>query len=68
MSALRQLRINARLSVPELAARSKVSPEQIRNIERGDVANPRARTLGRLADVLKVEPATLDPRSSREAA
>lgn len=61
MSALRRIRVNARLSIEDLAAASKVSPEQIRNIETGRAHNPRATTLGKLADALKVEPAEIDP-------
>jgi len=62
MSALRRVRIDARLSIEELAVRSGISQEQIRNIESGRAMNPRPATLGKLADVLEVAPSELDPK------
>ena len=61
MSALRRTRVDRRLSVADLAEQSGVSQEQIRNIETGRARNPRAITLGKLADVLDVSPSALDP-------
>lgn len=61
MSALRRIRVDKRLSIPELAEASGVSPEQIRHIEGGRALNPRPETLGKLADVLGVQPSELDP-------
>lgn len=69
MSELRRVRLNKNLSIVELAARAEVSPEQVRNIENGRTLNPRAETLNKLAEILEVEPATLDPRAAdRQAA
>jgi transcriptional regulator with XRE-family HTH domain len=68
MSALRRIRVDQRLSIARLAELSGVSPEQIRNIERGDVQNPRPVTLGKLADVLGCSPSTLDPQSTQPEA
>lgn len=68
MSALRRVRVDARLSIEELSIKSGVSPEQIRNIETGRAANPRAATLAKLADVLTVEPSTIDPILTKDAA
>lgn len=61
MSALRRIRIDARLSIDELSVRSGISAEQIRNIETGRAANPRPATLGAIADVLQVAPSAIDP-------
>lgn len=61
MSALRAVRVNAKLSIDDLAAKAKVSPEQIRNIEAGRARNPRVKTLVKLATVLKVKPSDIDP-------
>lgn len=52
MSALRRIRVDANLSIDELARAAHVSPEQIRNIEAGRVQRPRAATLTKLADAL----------------
>lgn len=68
MSALRRARIDARLSIEELSIKAGVSADQIRNIETGRVENPRASTLAKLADVLTVEPSTIDPILTRDAA
>lgn len=68
MSALRRIRLDARLSIEELATRADVSADQIRNIENGRVGNPRAGTLGKLADALDVEPSELDPFLTARAA
>lgn len=61
MSELRRIRVDKRMSIPELAEASGVSPEQIREIEAGRTLNPRPKTLGKLADVLDVQPSELDP-------
>jgi transcriptional regulator with XRE-family HTH domain len=61
VSVLRRVRIDQRLSVVALAGLSGVSQEQIRNIETGRARNPRAATLGKLADALHVSPSELDP-------
>jgi transcriptional regulator with XRE-family HTH domain len=61
MSALRHARVNAKLSVTDLASLSKISPEQIRNLEAGRARNPRVETLVKLSDALGVEPADIDP-------
>lgn len=63
MSALREARVNAKLSITALAAQAEVSPEQIRNIETGRARNPRVETLVKLADVLSVKPSSIDPMS-----
>jgi transcriptional regulator with XRE-family HTH domain len=68
VSALRRTRINKGLSIVKLAERAGVSEDQIRGIENGAVMNPRAQTLGKLATVLEVEPAFLDPILARDAA
>lgn len=68
MSELRRARVNRNLSITDLAEAAELSPEQIRNIENGRTRNPRADTLNRLAVVLGVEPATLDPMQDRQPA
>lgn len=72
MSALRRIRIDKQLSIADLAAKSDVSEDQIRNIESGGTLNPRVRTLAKLAAILEVEPSELDPiltgTASRDAA
>ena len=62
MSELRRIRIDRRLSIVQLAERSEVSPEQIRNIENGRARNPRVETLDKLARVLGVLPSAIDPK------
>lgn len=61
MSALRQVRVDAELSIEDLAAEAGVSPEQIRNIESGRARNPRVETLVKLAIALHVKPSAIDP-------
>lgn len=61
MSELRRVRVNKNLSIIELAARAEVSPEQVRNIENGRTLNPRAETLNKLARILRVKAAEIDP-------
>ena len=52
---LREQRVNAGLSVPELAKRAKVSIPAIYNIESGKIQNPQASTRDKLAGALKAE-------------
>jgi transcriptional regulator with XRE-family HTH domain len=66
--SLRSVRVDAHLSIEELAAKSKVSPAQIRNIESGRAVNPRAETLSKLADALNTTPSAIDPYPMRDAA
>lgn len=61
MSALRRARVNARLSIKQLAEKSGVGVDTISRIEADQDADPRAETLGKLADVLEVDPADIDP-------
>lgn len=68
MSDLRRIRVNKVMTIMELAARSEVSPEQIRNIENGRATNPRPDTLSKLARVLNVQPADIDPHQIERAA
>lgn len=68
MSELRRVRVNKNLSIADLAEQAEVSPEQIRNIESGRTRNPRADTLNKLAGILDVEAATLDPMIDRQPA
>ena len=68
MSALRRIRVNQRMSVPMLAEQSGINEETIRNIEAGTSRNPHPKTLGKLADVLGVEPSDLDPVLTTDAA
>lgn len=68
MSALRTIRLDARLTIDQLAIKSGISPEQIRNLETGRALSPRVDTLGKLADALGVQPSEIDPVLNREAA
>lgn len=67
MSALRRIRVDKQISITELALRSHISPEQIRNIENGRAHNPRVDTLVKLADVLDVNPSEIDPKLEQPA-
>lgn len=68
--SLRQHRVDKHLTIEELAAVSKVSPAQIRNIESGRAPNPRVDTLAKLANALGTVPSEIDPYEPirREAA
>lgn len=68
MSALRRLRVNAKLSGAQLAELSGISEDQILNIESGKTRSPRVTTLVALADVLRVEPADIDPKLTNGSA
>lgn len=61
MSALRRIRVDAHLSIEQLAEQAGVSSEQIRNIETGRATNPRVVTLVKLAEALEVQPSAIDP-------
>ncbi|MEU9885250.1 tetratricopeptide repeat protein [Sphaerisporangium sp. NPDC051011] len=56
-SVLRDFRVRALLTQEELAALSGISERQIRELESGRVAAPRASTVRVLADTLKLSPA-----------
>lgn len=66
--SLRQVRVDAHLTIDQLAVKSEVSPAQIRNIESGETSNPRMGTLAKLAAALDVEPSVIDPYTPRAAA
>lgn len=68
MSELRRLRIDAGLTVEQLASKAKVSPTQIRNFESGRVRSPRMTTLNALARALKAKPSDIDPMLNEKAA
>lgn len=59
MSRLQQLRLDACLSLDQLAEQSGVCSEQIRRIENGTTAAPRVRTLAALATALNARPSEL---------
>lgn len=61
MSALRRKRVDARLSVVELAEKAKVSRQTISALESGRVEDPNTETLIKLADALGCEPSEIDP-------
>lgn len=64
---LRRARNEANMSVPALAAASKVSPVAIYNIESGKSLNPQAETRKRLREALKVQfPEGLEEEASEE--
>jgi transcriptional regulator with XRE-family HTH domain len=72
VSALRRIRVDARLTIPELATKSGVLQETIRDIETGRSENPRPATLGKLADALStsehtVRPSDIDPFVASES-
>lgn len=72
MSALRRIRVDADLTVDDLAQVAEVSPEQIRNIEEGRTVRPRPATLGKLARALSTEDAPvsasdIDPYAAKAA-
>lgn len=59
MIRLQQLRLDQHLTLDELGARAKVSPEQVRRIEQGKAKNPRVETLSALAAALNARPSEL---------
>lgn len=66
--SLRAHRVDAHLTIEELADKANVSPAQIRNIESGRASNPRAETLSKLAKALDTTPSAIDPYGMRDAA
>ena len=61
MSALRKKRVDARLSVAELAEKSGITRQTIAAVESGRVEDPNTETLIKLADALGCEPSEIDP-------
>src|SRR4051794_32609018 len=56
---IRRSRERAGMSSAELARDAEISEETMRRIERGDVARPQDRTIGRIAEILSLEPTVL---------
>lgn len=54
MNELRRLRFNAKLDVRELSAKTGVPATTIYNLERGDIAHPRLKTVQPLAEFFEV--------------
>ena len=61
MSALRKKRIDAHLSVAQLAEKSGITRQTIASLESGRVEDPNTQTLVKLAKALKCEPSDIDP-------
>jgi transcriptional regulator with XRE-family HTH domain len=61
VSALRKKRVDARLSVADLADRSGISRQTIASLESGRTEDPQTDTLVKLADALGCQPSEIDP-------
>lgn len=61
MNTLRRLRIDKALTVEQLSEKTGVKVTTIYNLERGDIQNPRVKTLAPLAKFFKVPPTSLMP-------
>lgn len=66
-ATLRDLRLAAGLSVPELATRAGIAANVLYRIERGQTTRPYMRTVRVIAKALKVEPRDLLARTEAAA-